>query len=821
MKRRLFSLAVCLFLFVGLFSVSIIIVNSAAGDGIVEVDLNVRGTFLRAMDDWPYFGPGDYQYDSNLELQVGTHTDFHVEEPTIIDLQTEGFNEGDKISISWLGGVYPDGAWNPSNPGSIGYGLRENEYVPHGGLLGLFSTTPTLGNIDSLNRVPGAIEFGSNDFLTPDTWWKDGRPELSEKLRLKGIDWYDSSMKTDIPEDFKISPYTGMKIEIPRNARFMFLSLIDAYYRDNYESPNGLVVTIEKDTDEDGLPDHWEINGIDTDNDGTIDLDLPALGADWEHKDIFVEIDYMSASRPNQFALDSVIDAFDNSPVTNPDMVSGINLHVMVDEIIPYKEVLSGFDEFYTLKSSYFGTQNERLDQKTVEAKKKVFRYCLSVDKIWLDPPTHGCPGISEGLACDDFILATGTSSLSTVENQAAVFMHELGHSLGLAHGGGDQLNYKPNYLSIMNYRFQYAGLLPSRPLDYSRRELPPIDETNINEAVGIGEATKTVWYATWETPRKYYCSSGAYAIDWNNDGNITSGLHLDLNNDYNVIGSLPSSRDELLAGYNDWVHLVYRFRGTPLYRRSATPDDYHIELTIEEIEQITEEAKNIIEVPIPESYNPDEEKRSIEIDLSSRGTFLRAEPFQGSPSGGSAVEDPAIVNLVEEGFEEGDSITISYSGQYHYRAFWDNGELAEIYTAEEIPLLGLFSASEDLNPIDKLNRVPGAIDYGEDIITDPTYFKHFQTDIPEDFKIEPHTGAEMKIPEGAKYLFLCIYDGFYPDDVGDIRISIQPNNSSAFPFELIIILAIALCVVILLILLLNKRKKKKDQKPLKGNSQK
>jgi hypothetical protein len=73
-----------------------------------------------------------------------------------------------------------------------------------------------------------------------------------------------------------------------------------------------------------------------------------------------------------------------------------------------------------------------------------------------------------------------------------------------------------------------------------------------------------------------------------------------------------------------------------------------------------------------------------------------------------------------------------------------------------------------------------------------------------------------MKIPEGAKYLFLCIYDGFYPDDVGSIRISIQRSHSSAFPFELIIIFAIAFCVGILLILFLSKRKKKKDKKPLK-----
>ena len=173
-----------------MFSASISFVKSAAGDGIVEVDLNVRGTFLRAMDDWPYFGPGDYQYDESLNLSIGTYTDFRVEEATMIDLQAEGFNEGDKIYISWLGGVYPDGAWNPSNPGSIGYGLRENDDTPHGGILGLFSTTSTLDNdLDSLNRVPGAIDYG-DDYFTPDTWWQDGRPELSQKLQSKGIDWY-------------------------------------------------------------------------------------------------------------------------------------------------------------------------------------------------------------------------------------------------------------------------------------------------------------------------------------------------------------------------------------------------------------------------------------------------------------------------------------------------------------------------------------------------------------------------------------------------------------------------------------------------------
>ena len=38
---------------------------------------------------------------------------------------------------------------------------------------------------------------------------------------------------------------------------------------------------------------------------------------------------------------------------------------------------------------------------------------------------------------------------------QAAAFMHELGHTLGLLHGGGDDINFKPNYVSVMNYLWE------------------------------------------------------------------------------------------------------------------------------------------------------------------------------------------------------------------------------------------------------------------------------------------------------------------------------------------------------------------------------
>src|SRR5262249_42475049 len=38
-------------------------------------------------------------------------------------------------------------------------------------------------------------------------------------------------------------------------------------------------------TSEDGLLDHWKTKGIDFNGDGTIDLDLPSLGANAQHKD--------------------------------------------------------------------------------------------------------------------------------------------------------------------------------------------------------------------------------------------------------------------------------------------------------------------------------------------------------------------------------------------------------------------------------------------------------------------------------------------------------------------------------------------------------
>ena len=115
------------------------------------------------------------------------------------------------------------------------------------------------------------------------------------------------------------------------------------------------VLRVAQDTDGDGLWDDWEQSGVDTDGDGTIDLNLPALGADPLRKDVFIEIDWMDCAamgsdcgagdthshRPQAAAITAVVNAFANANVTNPGMSPpGINIHIELSNAIPHQNTL-------------------------------------------------------------------------------------------------------------------------------------------------------------------------------------------------------------------------------------------------------------------------------------------------------------------------------------------------------------------------------------------------------------------------------------------------------------------------------------------------
>ncbi len=73
----------------------------------------------------------------------------------------------------------------------------------------------------------------------------------------------------------------------------------------------------------------------------------------------------------------------------------------------------------------------------------------------------------------------SGGAGRPTRQEESGKIMHELGHNLGLRHGGDENVNYKPNYLSIMNYSFQLRGIPNANRLDYSRSDLPELIEND------------------------------------------------------------------------------------------------------------------------------------------------------------------------------------------------------------------------------------------------------------------------------------------------------------------------------------------------------
>jgi uncharacterized delta-60 repeat protein len=235
------------------------------------------------------------------------------------------------------------------------------------------------------------------------------------------------------------------------------------------------------DSDGDSLLDLWETVGVDANGDGTIDLDLPALGANPMRRDLFVEVDALAGRGPLAGVIDAVIQAFANAPVTNADGSSGIRLHIQMDELnLPAADWLQydSIENFpvgaLQLRRTNFGTAAERANGNSANilaAKEGVFRYGIFGHVYRNGAGQVGSSGIAHGIPGDTFVVTLGTFGSAVFENEAGTFMHEFGHTLGLKHGGGDHQNNKPLYRSVMNYLHQMPRWDVSTPwrLDYDR----------------------------------------------------------------------------------------------------------------------------------------------------------------------------------------------------------------------------------------------------------------------------------------------------------------------------------------------------------------
>ena len=323
------------------------------------------------------------------------------------------------------------------------------------------------------------------------------------------------------------------------------------------------------DKDQDGLLDRWETDGIDMNNQPGPELTL--AGANPNKRDVYVELDYMDGHKPDANAIADVVNAF---------AAQDVNLHVEQDEQIPHANDITTFAGFDSTKAMRFGTAGERGNPQTVAAKRLAYHYSL-----WAHTRDGGGSSGRGELRGNDFIVTLGGGSwgmdgsghnVGTRLQQAGTFMHELGHNLGLDHGGGDDKNCKPNYISIMNYTFQTRGIPQDgggERLDYSTSARPAfvskLDETALSEGLGVktlGTSNDlTIWASDADTTVRR--GRADQPLDWNGKNGIESGnVVSDINNlsklTTDTVGECTASAGETnLTGFNDWNNLDLNFR--------------------------------------------------------------------------------------------------------------------------------------------------------------------------------------------------------------------------------------------------------------------
>jgi len=355
------------------------------------------------------------------------------------------------------------------------------------------------------------------------------------------------------------------------------------------------------DTDGDRIPDAFEIGGCDpavhdpcvfgtdplnpdTDGDSIKDgdevygtaagLNLPAMGVDPCRKDILVETDWVQAPAvdpdKNKINLNQVARlqaAFNVAPVMNPNGVTGIKLHIDYGQA-PYgggNSVLdpSGNDTVDVATSTLSGEINVIKGANFAANRNGYFHYVVMCDKYSFTGVYQNSSGLAE-LPGDDFIVAMGQWAIGDADGVGNTLMHELGHNLNLRHGGSNDVNYKANYNSLMNYNYQFCGVdwnfdgLPDGAADYSRGLYTSLNEASLDETKGL--------------------TGGGPPIDWNNNGiatdvavarnincritntfsNSVCGGHVKQTTTCGTTGSCGDSACNTYTDQNDWNALVY-----------------------------------------------------------------------------------------------------------------------------------------------------------------------------------------------------------------------------------------------------------------------
>ncbi len=237
------------------------------------------------------------------------------------------------------------------------------------------------------------------------------------------------------------------------------------------------------DHDDDGIPTHWEQNGVWVKGKY---LDLPGRGARWDHKDLFLRYDFESGQEFDEQVFDRMRQVFATAPLGNPDGVDGVSLHVQRGPSVP-ASVVGDFDlrqddiQRVTTYSSFAASP-----EFGGGGVPQIYKWMLNFDR---NPNAVGKAKLKNSFAWTAFpvdawaaaleLETTPGSAVNFVEATNAV--HELGHLLGLDHHGARSLpTHAPEYKSVMTYSYSNFGIPGplgfGARIDYSRTQVVNLD---------------------------------------------------------------------------------------------------------------------------------------------------------------------------------------------------------------------------------------------------------------------------------------------------------------------------------------------------------
>ena len=156
--------------------------------------------------------------------------------------------------------------------------------------------------------------------------------------------------------------------------------------------------------------------------------------------------------------------------------------------------------------------------------------------------------------------------------------MHELGHTLNLRHGGFEDANCKPNYVSVMNYdHFEIQRLDGSSIIDYSPPRqpngsrgtvpLPELAEDHLSESLILDPADLQSFLVYTDPLRQKRLALVGAPVDWNGDGD-TADDGITVNVDTSDVTGYPllctnttiRTAADPLTGHDDWATISMPF---------------------------------------------------------------------------------------------------------------------------------------------------------------------------------------------------------------------------------------------------------------------